>query len=296
MALRHTRADGGRPARAVVIGAAGFVGKAIAGRLEADGIPVVRLGRAEIDLTATGADRALAALLRPGDTCVFTSAKAPCKTPAMLAENIEMARNVCAALESVPVDHALYVSSDAVYGDCLHPMTEASPAAPESLHGAMHLARELMLRHTLSNRPFAILRPTLIYGADDPHNGYGPNQFRRHADAGRDIVLFGEGEERRDHVWIEDVASVASGAVLRRSVGTLNVVSGAVTTFRSLAEQIAALHGGRVKVVGTPRKGPMPHGGYRAFDAAAIAEAFPGLKLTQASDGVQRVHRALSGG
>lgn len=295
MALRHTRDGGSRPSRAVVVGAAGFVGKAIASRLEADRIPVVRLGRAEIDLAAVGADRALAALLRPGDTCVFTSAKAPCKTPAMLAENVEMARNVCTALETVPVDHVVYVSSDAVYGDSLRPMTEASPAAPESLHGAMHLARELMLRHTRGDRALAILRPTLIYGADDPHNGYGPNQFRRHAAASRDIVLFGDGEEQRDHVWIEDVASIALAAVLRRSVGTLNVVSGEVTTFRSLAEQIAALHGGGVKVMGTPRKGPMPHGGYRAFDAAAIAEAFPELKLTDASDGVQRVHRAMAG-
>ena len=27
--------------------------------------------------------------------------------------------------------------------------------------------------------PVGILRPTLVYGANDPHNGYGPNRFRR---------------------------------------------------------------------------------------------------------------------
>ena len=51
-----------------------------------------------------------------------------------------------------------------------------------------------------ARRDLAILRPTLIYGAGDPHNGYGPNRFRRLAATGKPIILFGEGEERRDHV------------------------------------------------------------------------------------------------
>jgi nucleoside-diphosphate-sugar epimerase len=44
----------------------------------------------------------------------------------------------------------------------------------------------------------------------DPHNGYGPNRFRRLAAAGQEIVLFGGGEERRDHVLVDDVARDAS--------------------------------------------------------------------------------------
>ena len=41
------------------------------------------------------------------------------------------------------------------------PLTEASPAAPTSLHGAMHLAREQMLLSVAGPIPLAILRPTL---------------------------------------------------------------------------------------------------------------------------------------
>src|SRR5258708_20458707 len=71
------------------------------------------------------------------------------------------------------------------------------------MHGIMHLARELMLNATVK-APLAVVRSTLIYGEGDPHNGYGPNRFRRLAAAGQEIVLFGEGEERRDHVLIDD--------------------------------------------------------------------------------------------
>ena len=102
----------------------------------------------------------------------------------------------------------------AVYGDEPLPLSEASAAAPGSLHGAMHLARELAFKAELK-APLAVLRPTLIYGAADPHNGYGPNRFRRLANEGTDIVLFGEGEERRDHVAVDDVAELSHVLLVR---------------------------------------------------------------------------------
>ena len=108
----------------------------------------------------------------------------------------------------MPPAHLLYISSDAVYADDANPVTEQSAVAPSTSHGMMHAARELMFRSEVK-APFAALRPTLIYGARDPHGGYGPNRFRRQAAEGGPITLFGEGEEKRDHVAVEDVARLA---------------------------------------------------------------------------------------
>ena len=47
----------------------------------------------------------------------------------------------------------------------------------------MHIARELMIKQLVKS-PIAVLRPTLIYGAGDPHNSYGPNRLRRMAQGG----------------------------------------------------------------------------------------------------------------
>ena len=80
-----------------------------------------------------------------------------------------------------------------------------------------------------------MLRPTLIYGAGDPHNGYGPNRFRRQAAKGEPITLFGEGEEKRDHVAVEDVARLAVRMLMHRSTGVLNAVTGSSTSFRDIA-------------------------------------------------------------
>src|SRR4029077_5750273 len=140
---------------------------------------------------------------------------------------------------------------DAVYKDSAQPLNESSCAEPSSLHGVMHLAREVALRQEYPG-PIAVVRATLVYGLDDPHNGYGPNRFRRLAAAGQDIVLFGEGEERRDHVLIDDVAEIVRRVLMRRSRGVLNVATGSVHSFRDIAERIAAMYDPAVPVRGSP--------------------------------------------
>ncbi len=277
----------------VILGAGGFVGGQAAARLEADGISVLCLTRAEVDLLAQGAAEKLAGLLEPEDCLVMVSAMAPCKNAAMLADNIAMMSVVCSALEQSPVFHVVYISSDAVYSDSDGPLREDSVTAPDNLHGVMHVARELMLKSILGETPLAILRPSLLYGLDDPHNSYGPNSFRRLAARGEDITLFGEGEERRDHVLIDDVAEIIRLVVLHRSKGILTVASGEVVSFRDMADMVVAQFDKAVAIKGSPRKGSMPHNGYRPFDISAARDAFPEFRYTLAAEGIAQVHSQM---
>lgn len=278
-----------KPARAVVLGAGGFVGKATVERLRADGSAVLASGRTHVDLLAPNAAAQLSDQLRADDALVIASAKAPCKNAEMMRDNIAMMATICKTLHAAPVAHVVYISSDAVYGDEPVPLTEDSPAAPGSLHGAMHLAREIMLRE-VCRCPLAILRPTLIYGASDPHNGYGPNRFRRLAAAGEPIRLFGEGEERRDHVLVDDVADIVRLVLMHRSRGVLNLATGTVTSFREIAEMVVAMYPTRVRIEPSPRHGPMPHQGFRPFDISATRAAFDDFHYTPLPEGLERVH------
>jgi UDP-glucose 4-epimerase len=289
--LHHHNSSPIPPARTIVLGSGGFIGGAIVRKLEASGRAVAGLGRKELDLLAAGAAEHLASLLRAEDALVVVSARAPCKTPAMMLENIGMMAAVCEAVAKRPVAHLVYVSSDAVYADGPLPLTEASAAAPTSLHGAMHLAREQMLLGIAGAIPVAILRPTLVYGAGDPHNGYGPNRFRRQANRGETIVLFGEGEERRDHVDVGDIAEIVALVLDHRSAGVLNIATGTVASFRALADKAVALAAKPVAIKSSPRTGPMPHDGYRPFDPAATLAAFPGFRYTAIDAGLARAQR-----
>ncbi|WP_448951166.1 NAD-dependent epimerase/dehydratase family protein [Labrys neptuniae] len=292
--LDHLLSAPVRPERVVIIGAGGFVGGAVKRAAQAAGIDVLGLARADIDLGVPDAGEKLAGFLRKGDSVVAATAKAPCRNLDMLIENLAITRAMVAALTAVPVAHVVNISSDAVYGDEPVPLTEKAPTAPGSYHGAMHLAREIAFRSEVK-APLAILRPTLVYGANDPHNGYGPNRFRRLANAGEDIVLFGAGEERRDHVLIEDVAEIAVRVLMRRSIGVLNVATGEVHSFRAIADLAIAAASSTSVVRETPRSGPMPHNGYRPFDITAARAAFPDFDYVKLPAGIRRVQEQTEG-
>jgi nucleoside-diphosphate-sugar epimerase len=271
----------------VVVGADGFVGNAIAIRLQRDGVKVLRVARRDVDLLTPDAGERLGGLLAPGDALVAAAAIAPCKNAEMLRDNMSLALAIVRAANRAPLSQVVNISSDAVYADSTVPLNEASSASPDNLHGVMHLAREAMF-HTEIKAPLAILRPSLLYGARDPHNGYGPNRFRRLANRGEPIMLFGEGEERRDHVLIEDVAEIAARVLYRNSIGALNIATGEVASFREIAEMVVRFAGKVVPIKGSPRSGPMPHNGYRAFDITACRAAFPDFSCCPLPDGLAR--------
>lgn len=288
--LQHLNATPEAPERVVVLGKRGSVASALARLLEARKIPCRLLGKSELDLLASDAPQRLSAELGSNDALVVISALAPCKNADMLVDNVRMMAAICAALERQPVAHAVYISSDAVYRDSTAPLTEASCAEPNSMHGGMHIAREIMLRG-VSDLPLAVLRPTLLFGPSDTHDGYGPNRFLRFASEGREIVLFGEGEERRDHVFLDDLAELLIRVLTHRSVGLLNVATGEVVSFRALAELIAQKFG--VTARGTPRTGPMPHGGYRPFEISTCRTAFPDFRYTPLQRSIAATARIL---
>jgi UDP-glucose 4-epimerase len=284
--LTHLNAAPIKPGRVIIVGAGGFVGSAIRKKLESDHVKLLALTRRELDLLSAGAAESLAQVLQPSDSLVMVSAIAPVKTVPILMQNLRMAEAVCNALAAMPVAHVVYISSDAVYSDDANPVTESSYCAPSTLHGMMHAARELMLKSATA-APVAVLRPTLIFGAADPHSGYGPNRFRRQADTGEPISIFGEGEERRDHILIDDVAALAVLMLMHKSSGALNAVTGISTSFHDIAQSVARLHSGTVKSV--PRPGPRPHLLHRFFDITNCYKAFPDFTFTPLEEGLARV-------
>jgi len=180
-----------------------------------------------------------------------------------------------------------------VYPDHPTPLHEGIPPSPTSLHGAMHLVRETVVSGV--GLPTLHLRPTLIYGPGDPHNGYGPNRFARQARNGSPIILFGDGEERRDHVHIDDVAEATVAAASQGLTGALNIACGEVWSFREIAEAIRASAPSCPGLGTTPRIGPPPHGGYRPFDTSYLRSHLPNMHIRTPADGLRTLTSAAPG-
>ena len=268
------------PSRVVLLGAQGFLASRLRAALEQARTPVHAIGSRDVDLTDPGAAAALASTLREGDSVVFLSAVTPDKGKGIdaLMANLRMAEQVCTALAKVRPGHVVYISSDAVYRETEPFIDERGPADSPGLYGTMHALRERMLTATLAaGTPLAVLRPAAIFGPGDTHNSYGPNRFMGAAVADHTITLFGEGEEQRDHVFVDDVVRLLQAVLECRSSGVLNVVTGQSISFGDLARKVAAI-AGNVAVEGRSRAaGPIRH---RHYDATALFRSFPKFRFT----------------
>jgi len=281
-----------RLSRVVILGASGVIGRALTPFLVDRGVSVATVESSELDLLDPDAPRRLAGLLRHDDALVVLAGIPPRRGRdlATMVRNIQMAINVCAALSRQPVAHIIYLSSDAVYPLSVEDVSETSPVAPTDSYSAMHLVREDLFRRLVS-APVAVFRSTQICAVHDTHDAYGPRRFLRMAMKEKRIVLFGRGEETRDHIQVEDVVALIHACLMRRSQGVLNVATGRSLSFADVASLVAAQFDPPPEIQYAPRQLPVTH---RTFDVSALVRAFPEMSLTPLEAGLARIVRQVA--
>jgi nucleoside-diphosphate-sugar epimerase len=295
----------------VILGAHGFLSTHLQAWCARKEVPYRAISSREIDLTRLENAPHLAALLRADDALVMTSCVPPDKGKdyRALMANLRMVETVIAALEKVPCSHFVCLSSDAVYYADKIPLDEDSTREPTDVYALSHTAREMLVGSELARLaiPAAVLRLTGIYGPGDTHNAYGPNRFVRSALAEGRIVLFGKGEERRSHVYIEDAVEIIGRSLGLRSAGILNVAVRRALSYQRVANEVVKLLGRPVEVSYARRTVPVIHKPYkptqvfrfiynlgrpigpvvhRTFLNSAVFAAFPGFEFTPIEQGL----------
>jgi nucleoside-diphosphate-sugar epimerase len=172
---------------ALVTGATGFIGRALALRLAAAGTPVLALVRDPARAGALAAapgvelvrgDLGDAALVRElaGRAAVVyhaagvTGLAGPRDRAAFMAVNAAATGAFAAACASVAAPPKLvYVSSLAVAGPrtAADPAREDDPPAPANVYGASKLAGEQALRAAAGRMRWSVVRPPWVYGPGD---------------------------------------------------------------------------------------------------------------------------------
>ena len=110
----------------------------------------------------------------------------------------------------------------------------------------------------------------------------------------KNIKIFGNGEERRDHVYIKDVIKIMIKCILMNASGILNIASGKVTSFKNIAEITNQITKNKRKILRVERKGPMPHNGYRPFLIKKIKNNFKEIKITSIKDGIKNYYLEIA--
>jgi len=280
--------------RVVILGASGFLGRAVHAGLARDGVEVIAHSSRSLDLTRLEAFGVLEPVLDAETTLVLASALTPDRgqTAATLLANTAMAANLATYLEGRRLRRLVYLGSDAVYpfGDDV--VTEDTPLAPSGYYALGKYAAERVMdcAARASAVPLLLLRITGVYGPGDPHASYGPNAFARSLARDRSIRIFGAGEEERDHIYIDDVAAIVVGLLRNEAAGVFNVATGQSRSFADVVKAMRDLVSYDVEVTSLPRKSAITH---RRFDVARLHRALPDLRLTPMREGLRATLQAF---
>lgn len=287
-----------RFSRVVILGHSGYIGSHLVRRFNerSPRIDVVGCSFPQIDLTVDAGADAFAGLVGPETLLIVCAAikKQLGDTRETLQQNLAMVMNLCRVLESAPVERCVFFSSAAVYGEDIEntSITEATPACPTSYYGIGKFTAERLMAKTFAMRPEALLllRPALVYGPNEPGVFYGPSGFLASAKDGKAITLWGDGTERREFVFIDDLSLLVHALAIGDAAGVVNVVTGQSRTFVDALDIASQIIGARLDVTSRPRsKTKVDHG----FDNSLLRRlAPPEFVFTSLEDGLRRTFTA----
>ena len=150
--------------------------------------------------------------------------------------------NVLDMCRKYHVEKIIFSSSAAVYGDNLNvPLKEDQPLMPTSFYGLTKVTAEkyIQLYHDVFGLSYAILRYSNVYGERQGSHGEGGvvYVFSKALAQGRDLTIFGDGEQSRDFIYVKDIAR-ANIKAMNAAVpsGIYNVSTAIETTINALKE------------------------------------------------------------
>ena len=274
--------------RALVTGAAGFIGSTLSGRLLDRGDEVVGIDcftdyypRAVKELNLSGLrshprftfveaalhETDLAALL-DGVTHVFhLAAQAGVRKSwgrdfdVYTVNNVTATQRLLEACVGRPIERLVYASSSSVYGDDVPlPMKEASVLRPVSPYGVSKLAAEQLCYLYFVNHgvPTVSLRYFTVYGPRQrPDMGF--HKFLKAVMRGQPIGVYGDGEQTRDFTFVEDIVTANADAAAKGVPGSVyNIGGGSRVSLNHVLDLLGQVTGRTVRINREPQqKGDM---------------------------------------
>jgi len=243
--------------RAVVTGGAGFIGSHVVDALLARGDEVTVIddlstGRREF---VNGAARLeLHDIREPytvqADVLFHLAAQADVGTsmerPGYDAEvNVVGTVNTLEAARAVGAEIVFSSTGGAIYGDVERPAAEDDPRRPVSAYGIAKLAAEAYIEgwNRIHSSGHAVLRFANVYGPRQSAalEGGVVSIFMERLQRGEETLVFGDGEQTRDYVYVGDVVQAVLAAV--GGEGVYNVGTGVETSVNELHRVCAEVAG-----------------------------------------------------
>lgn len=195
-----------------------------------------------------------------------------------------------------PDVRVVHTSTRQVYGrPGQSPVDELHPTRPMDVNGVAKLAGEQLhlVYHTAHSMATTSLRLTNVYGPRQRLSsdalGFFP-VFIRKALLGEEILIFGDGAQRRDCVYVDDVVEAILAATADEAVGSVfnvgNVVDNSLAEIASAINEAAGSNGG-VRLVPWPADQQRIDIGSFHTDGSTIAEVLGWKAATSLDSGLE---------
>ncbi len=191
----------------------------------------------------------------------------------------------------------LFSSSRLVYGRIQQvPVTETHPTEPLGFYGIHKLTAEkyyLLYHHSYGLRT-AIVRIPNPYGPRQQmkHSRYSlPGWFVRQAMEGRTITVYGEGNQRRDYIYVDDIVDAFVRVASCEGVGgeVFNVGSVEPVRFVDMVDTVlAVVNNGRKEHVPWPANYEANETGDYVADTSKLFKMTGWQPTVQLSEGITR--------
>lgn len=264
--------------KALVTGAAGFIGSHLSERLLGQGAEVVGIDSFSDYYPRARKEENLAQLRKTPGFRLVESALGEIELPALLAgvthvfhlaaqagvrkswgrdfhvytvNNIEATQRLLEACVGQPLERFVYASSSSVYGDAPGlPMREDARPQPVSPYGVTKLAAEQLchLYHVNHGVPAVSLRFFTVYGPRQrPDMAF--HRFLSAVMQGEALPQFGDGRQTRDFTFVGDAVSATVAAAARGVPGHVyNIGGGSRVEVLDVLELIGRVTGRSVTV------------------------------------------------
>lgn len=177
--------------------------------------------------------------------------------------NVEATQRLLESLVGMPIQKYVYASSSSVYGDHVPlPMREDTYLQPLSPYGVSKLAAEHLGHLYWANYgvPAVSLRYFTVYGPRQrPDMGF--QRFLTAVRDGKPITVYGDGEQTRDFTFVSDIVAANVAAAAQGRPGSVyNIGGGSRVTLNHVLELIRKVTGKAVAIQREPeQKGDMRH-------------------------------------
>lgn len=187
--------------------------------------------------------------------------------------NAEGTRNIVRAASNVGSGRLIYASSAAVYGNPIRlPIAEDHPTSPLSPYGLSKLMGERYVTSEFIGREKpVILRIFNVYGpGQNPEYAGVITKFMERLSQGDPPIIFGDGEQTRDFIHVDDVveAFIRSLDTPLNETAVLNVGSGRPFKIIELARMMIRLYGLNVEPIHVPPRPGDVRGSYADISLA----------------------------